>query len=41
VELRRRWPDWGARKIRHLLQKEGMDLPASTIHRIFLAGGPP
>ncbi len=36
VELRRQRPDWGARKIRHLLGKEGMELPASTIHRIFL-----
>jgi len=36
VELRRQRPDWGARKIRHLLGKEGIALPASTIHRIFL-----
>lgn len=36
VELRRQRPDWGARKIRHLLLREGVDLPASTIHRIFL-----
>jgi transposase InsO family protein len=36
VELRRRRPDWGARKIRHLLGEEGIELPASTIHRIFL-----
>lgn len=36
VELRLRRPDWGARKIRHLLREEGIDLPASTIHRIFL-----
>ena len=36
VELRRRRPDWGARKIRHLLRQEGIELPASTIHRIFL-----
>lgn len=36
VELRRRRPDWGARKIRHLLREEGIELPTSTIHRIFL-----
>lgn len=36
VELRRERPDWGARKIRHLLQQEGIRLPGSTIHRIFL-----
>ena len=36
VELRWQRPDWGARKIRHLLGKEGIELPASTIHRIFL-----
>ena len=36
VELRRQRPDWGARKIGHLLGKEGIALPASTIHRIFL-----
>jgi transposase InsO family protein len=36
VELRRERPDWGARKIRHLLQQEGIGLPGSTIHRIFL-----
>jgi len=36
VELRRERPDWGARKIQHLLRQEGIELPASTIHRIFL-----
>jgi transposase InsO family protein len=36
VGLRRQRPDWGARKIRHLLREEGIELPASTIHRIFL-----
>jgi transposase InsO family protein len=36
VELRRERPDWGARKIRHLLRREGIELVASTIHRIFL-----
>lgn len=36
VELRRARPDWGARKIQHLLRRAGIELPASTIHRIFL-----
>jgi transposase InsO family protein len=35
VELRRERPDWGARKIQHLLEREGIRLPGSTIHRIF------
>jgi transposase InsO family protein len=36
VELRRERPDWGARKVQKLLEKKGIKLPASTIHRIFL-----
>lgn len=36
VEMRRARPDWGARKIQHLLRGAGIELPASTIHRIFL-----
>jgi transposase InsO family protein len=36
VELRRRWPDWGARKIGKKLEEAGVRLPASTVHRIFL-----
>jgi len=36
VELRSQRPDWGARKIGHLLRREGIELPASTIHRILL-----
>jgi transposase InsO family protein len=36
LELRRRWPDWGARKISFLLEQEGVKLPASTVHRILL-----
>ncbi len=36
VELRRRRPDWGARKLQVLLQREGLDLPVITIHRILL-----
>lgn len=36
VELRRQRPDWGARKVRRLLEKENIQLPAGTVHRIFL-----
>jgi transposase InsO family protein len=36
VELRQRYPDWGARKLRILLQHEGMELARNTIHRILL-----
>jgi len=36
VALRQQRPDWGARKLQHLLQKEGIRLPGSTIHRILL-----
>ncbi len=36
VAWRRAKPDWGARKIQHLLQREGIELAGSTIHRIFL-----
>lgn len=36
VQLRLRYPDWGARKLQALLGQDGVDLPASTIHRILL-----
>lgn len=36
VELRQRYPDWGARKLRVLLQREGLALGRNTIHRILL-----
>ena len=36
VELRQRYPDWGASKLRILLQREGIELARSTIHRILL-----
>ena len=36
VELRRRYPDWGARKLQVLLQGTGVSLTRSTIHRILL-----
>lgn len=34
VEMRHRYPDWGARKLQVLLQREGLPLPRNTIHRI-------
>src|SRR6266550_4159434 len=34
VEERQRRPDWGARKLRVLLQREGIEKPAGTIDRI-------
>jgi transposase len=36
VEMRRRYPDWGARKLAVLLEREGVLLTRSTIHRILL-----
>lgn len=36
VAMRLRYPDWGARKLGCVLGQEGLDLPASTIHRILL-----
>jgi transposase InsO family protein len=36
VELRRRYPDWGARKLRVLLAGEGVHLARTTIHRILV-----
>lgn len=33
-ELRVRYPDWGARKLRVLLAEKGIQLPRNTIHRI-------
>jgi len=35
VEFRKRWPDWGARKISKRLSQEGRKVPATTVHRIF------
>lgn len=36
VEVRRRYPDWGARKLQVVLAREGIALPRNTIHRILL-----
>ena len=39
VEIRQRYPDWGARKLRVLLARENVELTGSTIHRILLRHG--
>jgi transposase InsO family protein len=36
VQMRQRYPDWGARKLQVLLAREGVALPRNTIHRILL-----
>jgi transposase InsO family protein len=36
VAMRRRYPDWGARKLQVLLAREQVELTRSTIHRILL-----
>src|SRR5260370_21663543 len=36
VEVRLRYPDWGARKLSVILAREGVVLPRNTIHRILL-----
>src|SRR5271155_3116300 len=36
VEARRRYPDWGARKLQVVLGRNGVKLTRSTIHRILL-----
>lgn len=39
VQLRTHRPDWGARKLQHILSKQGVWLPATTIHRVCLRRG--
>jgi len=39
LELRQRYPDWGARKLQVRLRQGGLDLAHSTIHRILLRHG--
>lgn len=39
VTLRRAYPDWGARKLAVLLGREGMGVPAATVHRVLLRQG--
>ncbi len=36
VELRQQRPDWGARKLQVMLEREAIGLPVITIHRILL-----
>ena len=36
IALRRRYPDWGARKLGVLLAEQGVELGRNTIHRILL-----
>lgn len=36
IAMRRRYPDWGARKLQVMLRRRGVELPATTIHRILL-----
>jgi transposase InsO family protein len=36
VQARRRYPDWGARKLQVVLGRDGVELTRSTIHRILL-----
>ena len=39
IEVRQRYPDWGARKLREILAREGVALARNTIHRILLRHG--
>jgi len=36
VEVRLRYPDWGARKLQVVLAREGVELARNTLHRILL-----
>jgi transposase InsO family protein len=39
VDLRAQHPDWGARKLAVLLEREGLAVPPATVHRILLRRG--
>jgi len=39
VQLRQRRPDWGARKLQVLLQRQGTRLATRTVHRILVRQG--
>jgi transposase InsO family protein len=39
VTLRRQRPDWGARKLAVLLEREGLALPVITVHRVLVRQG--
>ena len=38
-QLRRRYPDWGARKLQVLLARQGVEMTRSTIHRVLIRRG--
>lgn len=38
-QMRRKYPDWGARKLQVLLGRQGVELTRSTIHRVLLRRG--
>jgi transposase InsO family protein len=39
IALRQCYPDWGARKLAVLIKRQGLHLPASTLHQILLRHG--
>ena len=39
IWLRQQYPDWGAKKLKVLLEREGMELHRNTIHRIIARNG--
>ena len=39
IALRQQYPDWGARKLVELLQREQIEIPRITVHRILLRNG--
>lgn len=39
LALRQVYPDWGARKLKVLLGRQGIELPSSTVHRVLLRHG--
>jgi transposase InsO family protein len=39
LALREVYPDWGARKLAVLLERQGIELPSSTVHRVLLRHG--
>ncbi|AEU34845.1 IS481 family transposase [Granulicella mallensis] len=38
-DLRRLYPEWGARKLQWLLEKDGVNVPVATVHRILKRRG--
>lgn len=39
MAMRKRYPDWGARKLQVMLRRRGVEIPSTTIHRILLRQG--